>query len=81
MRRRKGLLDKGKEKLNHDLEVSKFINMVHSHDVFMQVLFEDWERIFLNFQQRKVIKSDSDENEDDLEEGLVDDNKLAFDFI
>ena len=49
MKKRKELLQKGKNKLENDLDVGKFINLVHTQDVFMQVLFEDWERIFLNF--------------------------------
>ena len=47
----------------------------------MQVLFEDWERIFLNFQQRKVIKSDSNEDEQEIQEDWMDDKKLAREFI
>ena len=49
MQKKAKLFLKAKKKLAKDLDVGGLINIVHSYDVFLKVLFEDWERIFLNF--------------------------------
>jgi len=51
---------KGEEKLNKDLNIVNMIEMMKGFRVMKQVLFDQNQLFFLNFQQRDVILTDTD---------------------
>ena len=60
-------MDKGVEKLERDLDIVSYLEMVHGYRVMKQVLFDEDDRFFLNFQRRDLIDvSESDPEQEQL---------------
>ena len=59
-------LNKGKEKLNRDLDIVKMLEMIKDYRVMKQVIFTQDDRFFLQLQHRDMICSSTSEQEDDV---------------
>ena len=57
-------LDKGKHKLNRDLDIINLLEMVKDYHLMRQVLFNQDDRFFLALQHRDMICESSTENEE-----------------
>lgn len=51
---------KGREKLNHDLDIVKVIHRSMANDIFFQTLNNYEQRYLLNFQRKRIIFTSSD---------------------
>lgn len=57
-------LDKGKHKLNRDLDIINLLEMIKDYHLMKQVLFSQDDRFFLALQHRDMICESTTENEE-----------------
>ena len=58
-------LNKGRSKLNNDMDVVSIIRLLHNVDIMTSILFTEFEQILLNFQRQVVLDSSSNESDQD----------------